>query len=161
VKQICVGSEFALVDDCDYEEVSKHTWQLKVEGTRKYAVRCECNHGHQQTIRMHQPIIARMGLDRTGMDIDHRDRCGLNNCRANLRLASRSQNNANMSRHKDNMSGVKGVDWHKRTNKWRARIACNGKHHHLGLFTNLQDAGKAYNAAALKYFGEFARLNPL
>jgi hypothetical protein len=42
---------------------------------------------------------------------------------------------------------------------WRARICVNYKEIGLGFFSTPQEAAKAYNDAALKYFGEFAYLN--
>jgi hypothetical protein len=64
---------------------------------------------------------------------------------------------ANVGKHRDNTSGHKGVSWYKRDKKWRAKININNKAIHIGYFDNLEDAATAYQAAALKYFGEFAR----
>lgn len=49
--------------------------------------------------------------------------------------------------------------WDKSRDRWIAQIKCNYKSIHLGRFNNKVDAAKAYNEAAIKYFGEFARLN--
>jgi hypothetical protein len=89
--------------------------------------------------------------------IDHIDMNKSNNDPKNLRPATFAQNNANMSANKANKSGVKGVHWHKQTNKWIAKIGVNGKHVHLGMFNNKDDAAKAYEVASIKYWGEFAR----
>ena len=96
-----------------------------------------------------------------GSVIDHIDRNGLNNQRNNLRDSTRSQNNANRGLNKNNTSGYKGVCWNKQKQKWHARIRVNYKYVQLGLFDNIKDAARAYNKAALKYFGEFAWLNPI
>jgi hypothetical protein len=44
---------------------------------------------------------------------------------------------------------------------WFAQIMVSRKNHHLGFFSNKADAAKRYNEAAIEYFGEFARLNPV
>lgn len=58
-----------------------------------------------------------------------------------------------------NTSGFRGVIFEKGCGKWRARIRCNGKHKHLGLFEAPEDAAKKYDQAAREIFGENARLN--
>jgi hypothetical protein len=51
------------------------------------------------------------------------------------------------------------VGWHKRKDKWQARITVNRKTIQLGCFTEELDAARAYDAAAREYFGEFAHFN--
>lgn len=53
---------------------------------------------------------------------------------------------------KNNKSGIKGVDFHEQTQKWRARIAIKGESKHLGLFDTLEEAAKARKRAEEKYF---------
>ncbi len=89
--------------------------------------------------------------------VDHKDGDGLNNRFNNLRLASDTQNAQNTKKRSDNKSGFKGVSWHSQQNKWRAVITINKKNKHLGTFYNIQDAASAYESAAKKYFGDFAR----
>jgi hypothetical protein len=50
---------------------------------------------------------------------------------------------------------------HKDTGSWQANIACNGKQQHLGLFKTAEEAAKAYDAAALRLHGEFAKTNAM
>jgi len=83
-----------------------------------------------------------------------------------LRLATNEENGANRKPNKHHAgkkcsSEFKGVTWHKQRQKWMAQLVCQGKLIHLGRFTDEIEAAKAYNNAALKYFGEFARLNKL
>lgn len=93
-------------------------------------------------------------------NVDHADRNKLNNQKENLRESTKSQNTANILKRIGNYtSAYKGVCWHVKTNKWRSRIMVNYSEIHLGLFLNELDAAKAYNQAAIKYFGKFAALN--
>lgn len=91
--------------------------------------------------------------------VDHKDLNGLNNRRGNLRPCTHAQNLANVAKSINNSSGFKGVTWDKATQKWRASIMVNWRYISLGRFLDLEEAARAYDAAALSYYGEFARLN--
>jgi hypothetical protein len=90
-------------------------------------------------------------------DVDHIDGDGLNNRLGNLRAATRTQNLANRRRHKNNTSGFKGVSFHKRERRFRAKIQVGGKTQNLGSFDTAESAHAAYCAAAEKTHGAFAR----
>ena len=92
-----------------------------------------------------------------GISIDHRNSNGLDNRRANLRIAGQSNNSA-AARFKPNRAGYRGVHQHF-DGRWRAQIKVHGKKKHLGLFATPADAARAYDAAAIEAFGEFARPN--
>ena len=92
-------------------------------------------------------------------EVDHIDGDKGNNRIANLRAASRRQNMANYSKPENNTSGYKGVSWSRSSRKWKAYIKVMDKQKHLGCFPCKIEAAKAYNAAANKYHGEFAKLN--
>jgi hypothetical protein len=89
------------------------------------------------------------------MFIDHINHNRLNNCRSNLRIVTQHQNNMNQGKRKDNKSGVKGVHWYKKYEKWRVDIALNNKHIHLGYFKDFDEACKARKEGEIKYFGEY------
>ena len=77
-----------------------------------------------------------------------------------VRIATASQNGANCRKwNKETSSKYKGVYWNTGCNKWLAKIGVNRRRIHLGVFENEKDAAKAYNKAAIEYFGEFAKLN--
>jgi HNH endonuclease/AP2 domain len=85
-----------------------------------------------------------------GYEIDHIDGNPSNNALVNLRLLTHSQNMQN--RHspsgKNKTSGVKGVHWDASRQRWRTHIVVNRKQVHIGRFTTIRDALKAYRAAA-------------
>lgn len=82
----------------------------------------------------------------------------LDNRRANLRLATKSQNQMNRRIQRNNTSGFKGVHLFKRTGKFRAYIMVQGKEKHLGYFATAEEAHVAYVKAAVEIHGEFAQL---
>jgi|SRR5712664_137698 len=94
-----------------------------------------------------------------GSEVDHRDGNGLNNLETNLRLATVSTNQQNRRKWTQATSRFKGVYWNSRDCRWTARIGINKKRISLGNFRNEKTAACAYDAAAKKYFGEFACLN--
>ena len=87
-------------------------------------------------------------------DIDHINQIKHDNRISNLRLVSRSENNHNSPAPRNNTSGVKGVEWAPKTQKWRAVIVHNKTKVHLGYFSSKQRATEARKAAELKYFPE-------
>jgi hypothetical protein len=88
-------------------------------------------------------------------DVDHIDGDPLNNCMANLRLASRQENCRN---RKVVRAGLKGAYLRRRDGWYAAKIRVDRKLIHLGYFPTEQQAHEAYVAAAQTYFGEFARV---
>ena len=74
------------------------------------------------------------GIDPEEKQVDHIDGNKLNNKISNLRLATHKQNQDNRKKQKNNTSGVTGLYWHKRKNKYQPSIICNGKLLDLGSF---------------------------
>ena len=91
--------------------------------------------------------------------IDHRNGLKDDNRIGNLRLATKQQNAANSKVRSDNTSGFKGVTLNTRVGRWVAQIHVGGKNIGLGYFRHREDAARAYDAAAIKHFGEFALTN--
>ena len=143
----------ALVDDEDYDLVMQYKWYVWECPAKNQGPYAHCSIGGR-TLRMHQLIT---GYART----DHANGNGLDNRRANLRESTRAQNAANRRMHVTNPSGFKGVRRRADNPKspWTARICVDRKERHLGYFATAEEAARAYDAAALKLHGEFARLN--
>jgi hypothetical protein len=89
-------------------------------------------------------------------EIDHINRDRADNRLINLRQATKSQNMVNGNTRSDNKSGYKGVTWHKGSQKWRAVVQKDGKQYQIGMFTDIEEAAKAYAEFAAKLHGEFA-----
>lgn len=85
--------------------------------------------------------------------MDHINRVRTDNRIENLRLAKYNQadNNQNQKVRKDSKSGVPGVTWNKRSNKWIVRIQVYGDRMSLGYFESFEEAVKARERAKLKY----------
>lgn len=145
----------ALVDDEDYARVmAAGPWYANCRDQWTYGQHnVRQPGGRWRTEALHIFIT---GLRR----VDHINGNGLDNTRANLRYATPAQNAANARQRRDSTSGFKGVHRNgPRGLPWRAQIAKGGKKRHLGLFESAEIAARAYDAAALELFGEFARLN--
>ena len=95
-----------------------------------------------------------------GCVVDHINGDPLDNRAANLRYATHNQNSMNSKKQSRScLSRYKGVTFCKRKKRWAARIQLDGKHYRNGTYKTQEEAALAYNALALKHFGEFARLN--
>lgn len=115
---------------------------------------------------MHRVILARI----VGRPLTRRDHCDhvngnrLDNRRSNLRLATHTQNMANRSaamsfNGQPVSSTYKGVA--RNGGRWAASIGGCGtrQYKYLGMFDTEEEAARAYNAAALERYGQYALLN--
>ena len=94
--------------------------------------------------------------------VDHREHADGSQTQdrlSNLRICSRQENTQNQKLSSVNTSGYKGVYWHKTSGKLQAGITSCGRLIHLGYFTTPEEAARAYDAAAIQLFGEFALTN--
>jgi hypothetical protein len=148
--------KYTIVDPEDYEYLSKYKWHVKEGKNTFYAVRHYYFKGVHKYVRMHREIIKAPD----NLFVDHINLNGLDNRKANLRLATKTQNSQNVPKTKRKTSSkYKGVSYQTRDRVWRAKIKINRRDKNLGSFKNEIDAAKAYDRAARKYFGEFARPN--
>lgn len=99
-----------------------------------------------------------------GKDVDHINGVSLDNRRENLRVCEHRQNQANQRKQsRKTSSRFKGVTTqrNRKSKPWMAQIKANKIRHYLGWFATEEEAAKAYNIAATRLFGDFARLNKL
>lgn len=149
--------QFTIVDPDIYYRLNCYKWIVLGNGKNYYVIRYKIIGPKKTTIvPMHREIINAP----KGLLVDHKNLNTMDNRIANLRLATKSQNAQNIpKRRKNTSSQFIGVSFNKRRKKWLAYINYEGKRIWLGAFDNEIDAAKAYDAAARKYHGEFARLN--
>lgn len=145
---------FALIDEEDYESVSKNLWTTLVRKNpySAYAFRVIKN----RPLYLHRFVMN----PPSNMDIDHIDGNGLNCRKENLRICTHGSNMHNYTKPNGEFSSQhKGVTWDKSRDKWLASIKIKGKRVFLGRYDLEIVAAQAYNSAALRLFGEFAKIN--
>lgn len=154
----------ALVDDKDFELVSKYKWSAGKHG-RRDGEYCAMSHkkvnGKYRTIRMHSLIMN----PPKGFVVDHINHDPLDNRRDNLRICTTKQNRHNSREASNSVSGYKGISRHSTENDryvyWRVRFMVNGQNKSFGVFKNLQEAIRVYNEAVRKHHGEFAVIHSI
>jgi hypothetical protein len=140
----------AWVDDRDYTRVSKHKWSAdRAKSGLWYAIR---NTG-STTERMHRFIL---GVTDTKILVDHKNGNGLHNQRKNLRRATSQQSQYNKRISKNNTSGIKGVRWEKRHQRWVVDIKVNRKKIYIGEYASLSKAAKARKEAEIELHKTFS-----
>ena len=146
----------ALVDDFN-AWVMQHSWCMTSTGYAHSRIA-------GRLIYMHRLIVG----DPDGIQVDHEDHDGLNNTVENLRMATNQENKWNQGKRqtyakKPTYSAFKGVTYVKagqRKRRWLAQIKTpDGRHLSLGHHLTEEDAARAYDDAAVKYFGSFACTN--
>jgi len=147
-------SKFAIIDDLDADLVAPHHWYAYKNSFVWYA-RAE-GHARGSVLLMHRVVL---GLQ-PGEIADHINGDGLDNRRQNLRRCTNSQNQAAaINRGTQGTSRYRGVHWRTRAGRWKAQIGYGGKLISLGEHHSQEAAARAYDRAALHYYGEFARPN--
>lgn len=131
---------YALVDEADYDLVSRHRWYVKHDypATSTYPY----GKGRPVTIYMHRLIL---GLERGDKaKVDHRNHDSLDNRRENIRICSHAENHQNRRRYGDRAtsSQYRGVSWRKAAQKWAAYACVKGEQYHLGFFDDEHEAGR-------------------
>jgi hypothetical protein len=147
--------KFALVDDEDFEKLSKFKWIYKKNRSKgnynEYVYRHTSRNNYiRKQIYLHHEIMGH-GI------IDHINGDGLDNRKENLRFSSKSQNQWN--KRTVNKIGFKGVkeDYRSKTPLFYANISANKKRYYLGSFRTPEEAHEAYKKAAIALHGEFAK----
>lgn len=144
------GEKIVLIDDEDYDKIKDYKWCVVKESNRFYSMTKIKN----KSVKMHRLI-----MDYPKM-VDHINGNGLDNRKSiNLRECNHSKNGMNQNKQYNKTTNYKGVSFDKSRNKYKAYLKYNQKYIFLGRFKTEDQAAIAYNIAALKYFGDFARPN--
>lgn len=126
-------NKYTIIDDWNYERLNQYKWFADCDKSRTLWYAGRRKNGY--TIKMHRLILSLQKND--GKIVDHINHNGLDNREQNIRIVSHSQNMLNRKKRA-------GVDFHKHTGKWRARITVNHITTHIGLFKSKRKALKAY-----------------
>lgn len=142
----------ALIDAEDVDKVRGKSWQVdRVKGHCKTP-------SAKHTKWKYMISLGRFLLDAPKNKIaDHINGDGLDNRRANLRLATPHQNSCNTTGHRDRSGKYMGV--YKAWHRYGARLHHKGKQIHIGFFDTEDEAALAWNKKAIQLRGEFTRLN--
>lgn len=143
--------KFAIVDKEGYDKVKHFKWCYAPTG---YAVRKNDQNTGPGIILMHRFLLN----SPKGMVTDHVNGNKLDNRYENIRLCIQKDNVKNRTGC-PGTSKYKGVSWEKRRKHWIAYISVDYKRIHIGSFKEEKDAAEAYNIAAKKHHGKYARLN--
>jgi hypothetical protein len=145
------GERF-FIDIDDYEIASQYCWRFSEQG---YII-ANGRNGENKIVWLHR-VVMRITDDNTL--VDHKDWDKHNNRKSNLRIATKSENNINIRRKRNNTSGYTGVTFNKRCGKYVARISKDNKRIFLGAFSTFEEAVKARHSAELELHGEWSGEN--
>lgn len=152
--EIPIKGGFIVVDPEDAHLVLRHSCYVKNDHSDR--VQYVMLNRQGRTLLLHRLIMNAL----KGIEVDHIDGNGLNCCKDNMRLCSRSDNAKNRRGNKNKKScSFKGVFWAKDKKRWRAKIKSDNKTYHLGYLDDPREAALAYDHAARELHGEFAVTN--
>lgn len=148
---------FAIVDDEDYERVSKHSWYVGINNNKRFEVYRCIEQGKPTHERLSRFIFNLESSD--NRIVAFKNKNNLDHRKENLIICTKKEN-AHMRRGDMNSSSkYKGVYWETRRSKWRILIQVAGKKIHLGYSDSEDEAAKIYNRASLEYFGKYSYQN--
>lgn len=141
--------DVALVDEADFWVLADWTWYRLPTG---YVIRIE---DRSFAVYLHREIMR----PKQGLVVDHANGDRLDNRRANLRVCTPAQNRANSMKCAKGRGGECPTSRYKgviaASSGWSVRVA----QQHIGTFPTEAAAARAYDDAARRLYGEFARLN--
>jgi hypothetical protein len=147
IESVKHGNYEIIIDNEDLNKINKFRWGLKYNNGDIRAIQ-----ETRKSIKLHNLIMNDKWIDHVSGDI-------FDNRKINLRKCDKFQNAKNRKINKNNICGFKGVHYRPKEKKYVVSIQFNKNYIYLGYFKNKHCAACAYNNAAIKYHGEFAKLN--
>lgn len=147
----------AIVDDDDFERLSKYKWSAHKHPRGAYAIRSvRINRNKVQQFHMAREILSCP----EGLQVDHINHDTLDNRKENLRICTIAENQHNQQiKNVRKTSIYKGVSWSPRQKSFRADIYKGADHWFLGYYKDEFEAAQTYDKKAIELFGEFANPN--
>src|SRR5947209_3379641 len=136
MREINVSGHIALVDDEDFERVSRFKWYYCGAG---YAQKRKTKNDALHAL-LHRFV---MNVVDQNVEVDHINCNKLDNRKENLRIVNHQQNHFNRPKMQNTSSRYKGVSWNKSKNKWSAKIMKDGRQNYLGRYDSEEDAARA------------------
>lgn len=137
------AGDVVLIERRDLPLFASYSWYVvHGRGQSKYLIRNSSN----RTVSFHSQL---MGPE-SGMEIDHINRNGLDNRRANLRFVTHQQNQNNLSRKRHGTSRFRYVHRAKEKGSWCAMVTYGGRVKNIGHFDSEIEAAHAANNYIIK-----------
>lgn len=132
----------------DYDKIKDYCWSECVDRKGYHSLKARERGSGTRLVRMHHLI--------KGKNYDHQDRNPFNNRKNNLRLSTQRENRQNNSISSKNTSGVTGVHYDKKANRWIASVSVDYQRINVYYGSSKEEAIKARLEAEAKYYGKFA-----
>lgn len=142
------NSEFYFDID-DLPLIQSRKWYKDKDG---YLVSCYYYAGRRRFVRFHR-IVMNAKPDEI---VDHINRKRTDNRKCNLRVCKRAENDRNRGLYATNSSGVSGVHFDKKRNKWIASITYDHRRIFIGRFSHKEEAIRARLLKEAELFKDFA-----
>lgn len=149
-----IRTEEFYFDKEDYEKIKRYRWTISSKGYVITKIKDATILLHRLVSDLDENEIIVEEFKGNIKIVDHINRNPGNNRKENLRICYQRNNKQNQSLYSNNKSGVIGVDYAWRLEKWRANITVDGERHYLGLYENKEDAIKARLLGEIEYFNE-------
>jgi hypothetical protein len=147
------GEEFYF-DLEDYDKIKDYCWHIKNDG---YVA----SNAKTSDSKKRKTILFHNLIKKTTLFVDHMNHKKHDNRKSNLRIVTNSQNCMNHKLKSNNTSGVTGVSWDKKSNKWLSRIGINNREISLGFYDDFDTAVKVRKQAENMYHKEFSYDNSI
>lgn len=133
----------------DLPLIQSRSWYKDKDG---YLVSCYYYAGQRRFVRFHR-IVMNAKEDEA---VDHINHKRTDNRKRNLRVCKRAENDRNRGLYATNTSGISGVHFDKKRNKWVASITYSHRRIFIGRFLYKEEAVKARLVKEAELFKDFA-----